>query len=107
VAGSAQTWPYEIAVFNGISYDVAVNEAGQVTYLGSSDHSFQTPEGLSTRSTLEQVLAAGGKPVIYETGWAHYSVLPSGWCAAFYGPLPDILKAPTQSTKVSRFFKRR
>lgn len=107
MVASAQTWPYEDAVIDGISYSIAVNDSSKIAYIGTNDPKFRTPEGLSTTSTLGDVLKAGGKPVIYELGWAHYSELPSGWCAAFYGPMPDILKPPTYNSHVAHYFKRR
>ena len=107
MTSSSQTWPSRIIQVDQISYVVAVNQYFQVVYISTHDSRFRTPEGLGLNSTLAQVLATGGRPVVYETGWAHYSELPSGWCAAFYGPLPDLFKAPTSDTKVSHYFKRR
>ena len=110
---SAQLSPSTAITREGITYIVAVNKADRIIYISPSSPSFRTPEGLSSESTLKQVLAAGGQPVIYETGWAHYSELPSGWCAVFYGlemegnKVTALFKEPNPSTRVSRFFKRR
>jgi hypothetical protein len=103
---SAQISPSEKILIGGITYTIAVNENNRVTFIQSQDPRFKTPEGLSVESTLADVLAAGGRPVLYETGWAQYSELPSGWCAAFYGPLPDLFRPPTANSKVAHFFKR-
>jgi hypothetical protein len=104
---SAQMSPAETTRVGGITFTVAVNDQNRVIYVQSQDSAFRTPEGLSIDSTLAQVLSAGGKAVVYETGWAHYSQLPSGWCAVFYGPQSDLFKAPTSNSMVSGFFKRR
>lgn len=104
---SAQMSPSETRRIGGISYLFAVDDQNRVIYIQSQDPSFRTPEGLGVGSTLDQIIAGGGRTVVYETGWAHYSELPSGWCAMFYGPPPDLFKAPTPTSKVSGFFKRR
>jgi hypothetical protein len=50
---------------------------------------------------------------MYETGWAYYSELPSGWRAAFYGikmdgdKVVELLKEPSLATHVDQFFRRR
>ena len=104
---SAQMSPAETTRIRGITFTIAVNDQDRVIYIQSQDSAFRTPEDLNVDSTLAQVLAAGGKAVVYETGWAHYSQLPSGWCAVFFGPPPDLFQAPTSSSRVSGFFKRR
>jgi hypothetical protein len=109
---SAQMSPYTSLVVGEISYKMAVNEADEIIYIETWSDAFRTPEGLGPNSTLEQVLASGGHPVVYENGWAHFSVLPSGWCAAFFGSAwrgegIDLFAAPVSTTKVRFFFKRR
>jgi hypothetical protein len=109
---SAQMSPSTKLLRGAISYDVAVNDSNKIIYISTDSPTFRTPEGLGPGATLEQVLAGGGKPVVYETGWAQFSILPSGWCAAFYGSSSDdslkgIFNPPSLSSKVSYYFKRR
>ena len=109
---SAQISPSIKTVRGGVEFEVAVNESKQIIYISSSSPAFRTPEGLSLDSTLEQVLASGGDKVVYEPGWAHYSVLPSGWCAAFYGFASRgngkvNYDPPDATTKVTYYFKRK
>lgn len=103
----SQFSPFATFTDGSVEYKAAVDNSDRVIYLETSSPTFRTGEGLGVGSTLKQILAAGGKPVIYETGWAQYSMLPSGWCARFTGPLPDLFAKPGADSKVTSFFRRK
>jgi len=90
----------------GVAYSVAVDDDNRLIFISTDDPRFQTPEGLSVDSTLEQVLATGARQPIAEKGWAFHTRLPSGWSAAFVsGPGKTDLE-PRPTSKVAWFFKR-
>ena len=108
--GPSQASPSTKIVNHGIEYTVAVDNSDEIIYISTDSPAFHTPEGFSLGSNLEEILASGGSEVVYETGWAHYSVLPSGWCAAFYGDLVNnkqLFSPPIGTSKVSYYFKRK
>ncbi len=111
MVASAQTWPYEETAFGGIRFQVATNDHGKVAYLATNDPAFKTPDGISTSSSLEDVLKAGAAPPWYEPGWAHHTKLPSGWSVAFSafesqdGRIVEVNKLSARS-KVAWIFKR-
>jgi hypothetical protein len=109
---SGQMAPQDRIVGKDVDFDVALDDQNRIIFISTKAPFFRTPEGLSLGVTLEEVLAHGGSPVIYETGWAHYSVLPSGWCAAFVGPSynkqpTQLLQPPQPKSKVDFYFKRK
>jgi len=94
-----------------ITYAIAVDPSDSVIFVSTSSSAFVTPEGLSTASTLEDVLAASAAQVVEERGWGHYVRLPSGWCAGFFiwkedGPRGAGFVAPHGSSRVDSFFQR-
>ena len=108
---SAQVWPSGIRSIGGIEYTIATDSNERVVFISTNSARFQTPEGLSTNSTLEQAQRMGGQNLVYEGGWQYYTCLPSGWCAAFYGidqkgGSIQVRNPPTNSTKIQFFFKR-
>jgi len=109
---SGQIAPQDRIVGKGLDFDVALDELNRIIFISTKDPTFRTPEGIGPQATLEEVLAHGGSPVIYETGWAHYSMLPSGWCAGFYGASYNekglqLFQAPASRSKVDFIFKRK
>jgi len=109
---SGQMAPQDRVVGKNVDFDVALDDSNRIIFISTKAASFRTPEGLGPQATLRDVLAHGGSPVIYETGWAHYSVLPSGWCAAFLGAAFDgnsfrPFQPPGPESKVDFFFKRK
>jgi len=107
-----QMAPQDRITGKNIDFDVALDDSNRIIFISTRAPSFRTPEGLSPRATLKEVLAHGGSSVVYETGWAHYSVLPSGWCAAFLGADFDgntfrPFQPPGPDSKVAFFFKRK
>ena len=105
MVASAQTWPYQEARVQGILYDVASDTEGRVAYIGTSDPAFKTPEGLSIRSTLAEVMATGAEPPWREPGWADHTKLSSGWNAAFIRGFDRDGRLKPQAT-VAFFFQR-
>jgi hypothetical protein len=99
----SQLYPYITRAVAGLSYIVAFDRDHAVTYIQPASQEFLTPEQLRTGSTLRDVLAAGGSEIRNERGWYRYSILPSGWRAAF--PANDAELTP--ESKVSTFFMRR
>ena len=66
-----------------IDWTIGVNDVNKIIYFETLDNNFETPEGLSMRSTLKDVIKKGGTPPKLEFGSVYKSCLPSGWYVAF------------------------
>jgi hypothetical protein len=83
----------------GIQYFLATLDGRTIAFVSTQDALFRTPEGISIGSSLADVQAAGGSPVVEILGWAYVAHLPSGWTVHFPGvpgvtgvaPTPDSL----------------
>ena len=101
---AAQSWPAYILTHEGLSYTVGVSKPeNEVRYIDTSDTRFRTSEGLSVTNTLADATRASSAPVQYETGWAYYVDLPSGWSAAF----EPTESPPSEMRRIRWFFRRR
>lgn len=70
----------------GINWTLAVNNKHKIIYLETMDKNFTTPEGVSLRSNLGDILKVGGTVPTLEYGSVYKSKLPSGWYVSFvYG----------------------
>ena len=95
VGGAEQTFPACRVVFHDVEYLAGVDAAHRIRFIETTDAHFRTREGLRVGATLDDVLAAGGRPPVYEAGWGRWSQLQSGWCAFFAAPsASDALGAP-------------
>lgn len=86
VGGAEQTFPACRVVFHDVEYVAGVDAMRRIRFIETTDANFRTREGLRVGATLEDVLAAGGRPPVYEAGWGRWSLLQSGWCAFFAAP---------------------
>lgn len=86
VGGAQQSWPAYRVAFRGVEYTAGVDPMRRIRFIETTDARFQTREGLRVGATLGEVLAAGGREPVYETGWGRWSLLQSGWCAFFAAP---------------------
>jgi len=80
---AGQISPASQVRYAGVVFTVAVNRAGRIIYVGTSDPAFKTPEGFTIATPLSQMLAHGIPQPVRESGWAYHTLLPSGWRAAF------------------------
>jgi hypothetical protein len=84
----------------GIHYFLATMDGRTVAFVSTQDALFRTPEGIAIGSSLADVQAAGGSPVVALPGWAYVARLPSGWTAHFPG-VPGVMGvAPTPDSLV-------
>ena len=88
-----------------VDYVVAFNDSGIVKYIDTRDSAFMTPEGVTTRSTLADVLERGGEEVGRLPGWCYVSPLPSGWNAAWCVGYTCTDSLPDPDTPADWFFK--
>jgi hypothetical protein len=104
VGGAAQTFPAYRVVFRDVEYVAGVDAMHRIRFIETTDANFRTREGLRIGATLDDVLAAGGRPPVYEAGWGRWSLLQSGWCAFFAAPsASDPIGGPPQ---VLSYFRR-
>lgn len=73
---------YKVSV-DSILYRICVNSNNLISYIETSDSTFQTKEGIKTGMTLSAIRKYNKSDLYLETGWAYILPLPSGWCAAF------------------------
>ncbi|HKS22480.1 MAG TPA: hypothetical protein VJZ76_06770 [Thermoanaerobaculia bacterium] len=104
VGGAEQTFPAYRVVFHDVEYVAGVDAMHRIRFIETTDAHFRTREGLRVGATLDDVLAAGGRPPVYEAGWGRWSLLQSGWCAFFAAPsASDPIGGPPQ---VLSYFRR-
>ena len=66
-----------------INWTVGVNDNNKIIYFETMDTNFETPEGLSMKSTLKEIIKKGGTTPTLEFGSVYKSRLPSGWYVGF------------------------
>lgn len=103
VVGAEQTFPAYRIVFHDVEYVAGVDTLHRIRFIETTDAGFRTREGLRVGATLDDVLAAGGRPPVYEAGWGRWSLLQSGWCAFFAAPSATDVLGPPQ---VLSYFRR-
>jgi hypothetical protein len=103
VGGAEQTLPAFRVVFHDVEYVAGVDAMHRIRFIETTDAHFRTREGLRVGATLDEVLAAGGRPAVYEAGWGRWSLLQSGWCAFFAAPSASDAVGPPQ---VLSYFRR-
>lgn len=103
VSGAEQTFPAYRVVFHDVEYVAGVDAMRRIRFIETTDAGFRTREGLRVGATLDDVLAAGGRPPVYEAGWGRWSLLQSGWCAFFAAPSASDVLGPPQ---VLSYFRR-
>jgi len=91
---------------NRVSYTLAVDGAGAVTYISTADKGFTSPEGATVGDTYQTVKKLGTSALVCERGWAFYLPLPSGWNAAFVQGYTMTEGDLSDGAKVKWFFVR-
>ena len=110
IGATAHTKAYKL-IHKKINYTVGIDKYGIIIYIETADRNFRTPEGVSIKSKLKDVLiVARPQKVFSEKIWRHVICLPSGWNVAFETKITFIenmpqLEKPDVDMKVSSFFK--
>jgi len=104
----SQLWPVYTVRVDDVEFTVGVDDDHKITYIATSDRSFQLPDAVKLGDSLATALrAAPGQHVVAERGWGQYLRLPSGWLA-FIDDGPNIGDLPpSKKARVSWFFMRR
>ncbi|MCP5538969.1 MAG: hypothetical protein H7A52_02360 [Akkermansiaceae bacterium] len=106
MVSSAGVFPAcEISV-NGVVYSIALGDERRVVSISTKDPGFETENGLSVNSTLEDISKFTKSELIREPGFGYILELPSGWVAGFFMGQTGTESPPGLGTKVGWFFKR-
>ena len=100
MAGSSQLYASYTARQGNREFEVGISRDGLVSYVGTNDRDFVSPEGVRVGTRFSSLLADGAK-VMREPGWGCHVELHSGWHAA------TGIGGPECGRKVMWLFKRR
>lgn len=107
LVNSAQISPCYSIMLNNIRFLIAVSDDDIVNYIYTSDSTFITQDGISTKNTLNDLKEKFGDKLFAEPGFAWYFKLPSGWNAGILKSDKSFgIKWPDGNKRISFLFKR-
>ncbi len=65
----------------GYTFDVMVNEKGNITFFKTEDLNFTTPSGIKIGTSLKEINRESSHNIKNMMGWGYYILLSDGWFA--------------------------